>query len=195
MVRILKWAFPIVGVILVGSIFLMSSANKLSKIAEVIDGPLAELALGQEITNPNFSGVTKSGDAFSILAEWALPDGAKPNKIELRKPQATINFEDGRTMRTSAGKGDLDLRSSNATLTDGVKLLTADGYTASTTRVEINFETGNLFSEGPILAEGPLGSIEAGTMTLTQNLDQKSAGDAVLLFNKGVKVMYAPTTD
>lgn len=191
-VRVLKWAFPIVGVVLVGSIFLLSNANKLSELAEVIDGPLAELAVGQRITNPNFSGVTKSGDAFSIVAEWALPDGAKPTKVELRKPQTTINFKDGRTMRTTAGLGAFNIRSSKALLSDGVKLRTTDGYTATSTNVEINFETGNLYSEGPVIAEGPVGSIKAGTMTLTQNLDQNSTGNAVLVFNKGVKLIYNP---
>ena len=190
MVRVLKWAFPIVGVVLVGSIFLMSNANKLNELAEVIDGPLAELAVGQRITNPNFSGVTKSGDAFSIVAEWALPDGPKPNKVELSKPQTTINFKDGRTMRTTAGLGALDIRSSEATLTNGVKLRTTDGYTATSTSVEIDFQTGNLYSEGPVVAQGPVGSIEAGAMTLTQNLDQVPTGNAVLVFNKGVKLIY-----
>lgn len=192
MVRVLKWAFPILGVLLVGSVFLLSNANKLSKLADVIDGPLAEIAVGQRITNPNFSGVTKSGDAFSIVAEWALPDGPSPTKVELSKPRTTINFQDGRTMRTTAGLGALDIRTSEATLTDGVKLLTTDGYTATSTSVEINLETGNLYSEGPVVAEGPLGSIEAGAMTLTQNLDQIPTGNAVLVFNKGVKLIYNP---
>lgn len=192
MVRILKWAFPVLGIVLVGSVFLMSNANKLNQLAEVIDGPLAEIAMGQRIKNPNFSGVTKSGDAFSIVAEWALPDGPKPNQIELSKPRTTINFKNGRTMRTTSGLGALDIRSSEATLTNGVKVRTSDGYTATSTRAEINFESGNLFSEGPVVAQGPVGSIEAGAMTLTQNLDQNPTGNAVLRFNNGVKLIYNP---
>jgi lipopolysaccharide export system protein LptC len=192
LVIVLKWAFPVVGAILVGSIFLLSNASKLSELAEVIDGPLAELAVGQRITNPNFSGVTKSGDAFSIVAEWALPDGAKPTKVELSKPRTTINFQDGRTMRTTAGLGALNLQSSEATLSDGVNLRTTDGYIATSTSIEINLETGNLYSEGPVMAEGPVGSIEAGSMTLTQNLDQNPTGNAVLVFNNGVKLIYNP---
>lgn len=193
MVRVLKWAFPVVGIVLIGSIFLLSNANKLSEISEFIeDGPLAELAIGQRITNPNFSGVTKSGDAFTINADWALPDGARPTKIDLSKPRTTINFQDGRTMRTVAGLGALNVRTNEAVLSDGVSVRTTDGYTATSTSVEINFKTGNLYSEGPVVAEGPLGSIEAGAMTLTQNLDQNPTGNAVLMFNKGVKLIYNP---
>ena len=191
-VRVLKWAFPSVGIVLIGSIFLLSNANKLSKLAEVIDGPLAELAVGQRITNPSFSGVTKSGEAFSITAEWALPNGAKPTRIKLRKPKTTINFKNGRTMRATAGLGALDIRSSAATLSDGVKLRTTDGYTAESTKVEIYFTSGNVFGRGPIIAKGPVGSIEAGAIILTQNLDQDSTKNAVLVFNKGVKLIYIP---
>ena len=192
MVRVLKWAFPIVGILLVGSVFLLSNATKLSKLIDEIDGPIAELAVGQRITNPNFSGVTKSGDAFSITAEWALPDGPKPSKVELSKPRTTINFQNGGTMRTTSGLGALDLKSSEATLSDGVNLRTTDGYTATSTSVEIDFQTGNVYSEGPVFAQGPVGSIQAGTMTLTQNLDQNQSGNAVLMFNNGVKLIYNP---
>ena len=192
-IHILKWAFPIVGITLIGSVFLLSKTNKLSELAEVIDGPLAELAVGQRITNPNFSGVTKSGDAFSIMAEWALPNGAKPTKIELTKPHTTINFKDGRTMRTTAGLGTLDIRSNAAILSDGVKLRTTDGYTATSTSVKIYFESGNLYSEGPVTTKGLAGSIEAGAMTLTQNLDRDHMENAVLVFNKGVKLIYNPS--
>lgn len=192
MVRMLKWAFPIVGVLLVGSIFLLSNANKLNQLTDVLEGPLAELAVGQKITNPNFSGVTKSGDAFSISAEWALPDGPRPTQVELSKPRTTISFQDGGTMRTTAGLGALDLKSSEAILSEGVSMRTTDGYTATSTSVEINFQTGNVYSEGPVIAHGPVGSIEAGAMTLTQNLDQNPTGNAFLVFNKGVKLLYNP---
>ena len=95
-------------------------------------------------------------------------------------------------MRTVAGLGALNVRTNEAVLSDGVRVRTTDGYTATSTRVEINFKTGNLYSEGPVVAEGPLGSIEAGAMTLTQNLDQNPTGNAVLMFNKGVKLIYNP---
>ena len=192
MVRVLKWAFPVGGILLVGSVFLFSNATKLSKLIDEIDGPIAELAVGQRITNPNFSGVTKSGDAFSITAEWALPDGPKPSKVELSKPRTTISFQNGGTMRTTSGLGALDLKSSEATLSEGVSLRTTDGYTATSTSVEIDFQTGNVYSEGPVVAEGPVGSIQAGTMTLTQNFDQNQSGNAVLMFNNGVKLIYNP---
>lgn len=188
-VSVLKWAFPVLAVVLIGSIFVISNGPSIPGNTE---GPWAEIATGQEITNPNFSGVTKSGDAFTIAAKWALPDGPKPTQLELSEPRTTINFSDGRTLRTTAGKGELDINNNIATLSNGVKLRMSDGYTASTTNVELNLKTGNVLSEGPVVATGPLGSIEAGSMMLKQDLDQKAPGEAVLMFNNGVKLVYTP---
>lgn len=192
LITILKWAFPIVAILLTASIFVLSNTSKLREGLIIADATLAELAIGQKITNPHFSGVTKSGDAFSISAEWALPDGPKPDNIELSKPHTTISFKNGNTMRTNAGTGALNLMTSEAELSGNVDLHTTNGYQASSSNVQINFETGNVFSAGPVRAEGPFGSIQSGTMTLKQDLDVNPAGNAVLMFNNGVKLLYKP---
>lgn len=191
-VRVLRWLLPAIAVILLASIFVLSNANKVRQGLIIADSKLAELAVGQKITNPNFSGVTKSGDAFSISAEWALPDGPNPDQIELMKPRTTIDFEGGRSLKATAGSGLLDLRKSLAALEDDVDLLTANGYTARTGGLMLNFETGNASSDGTVSAVGPVGSIEAGQMELIQDLHLKPVGNAVLRFTGGVKLIYNP---
>lgn len=188
----LKWVFPIVALLLMASIFVLSNTSKLREGLIIADATLAELAVGQKITNPHFSGVTKSGDAFSISAEWALPDGVKPQQVELNRPRATISFKNGNTMRTNAGAGALDLVASTAALTEDVDLHTTNGYTATSSNLEVNFETGSITSNGPVHAKGPIGSIQSGTMELRQDLDVNPAGQAVLMFNNGVKLIYKP---
>ena len=194
-VRVLRWVLPTVAILLLGSIFLLSNTNKLREALIIPDIELAELAIGQKITNPHFAGVTKSGDAFSISADWALPDGPAPERIDLFKPETTIDFENGRTMRTSAGAGALNLITNEAILREGVDLQTADGVTAHSAAIVINFETGNVYSNGPVTARGKIGSIDAGSMSLLQNLDRKPSGHAVLMFKNGVKLIYKPQTN
>ena len=189
-VRVLRWVLPAMAIILLGSIFVLSTSNKVREGLIIADAKLAELAIGQKITNPNFSGVTKSGDAFSISAEWALPDAPNPEKIELSQPRTVIDFESGRKLETRAGSGLLDLGASEATLSNEVDLTTSNGYVARSTALVLNFESGNVHSLGPVQATGPVGSIEAGSMTLLQNLDQKDHGNAVLMFTGGVKLIY-----
>ncbi|MEM6620000.1 MAG: hypothetical protein AAF631_11960 [Pseudomonadota bacterium] len=191
-VRVLRWVLPGTALILLASIFLISNTSTVRRGLIIADAKLAELAIGQKITNPSFSGVTRSGDAFTISAEWALPDAPRPEKIELSGPRTTIDFEGGRKMETWAGRGLLDLEASEATLSDTVVLKTSNGYDAQSAALLLNFETGNLYSIGRVAAEGPMGSIEAGSMTLLQNLDENPAGEAVLIFTGGVKLIYRP---
>ncbi len=193
MVRVFRIAFPLIALLLLASIFLFSNSKIIREGLIIPDAELAELAIGQKITNPHFSGVTKAGDAFSISAEWALPDAPRPDIIDLHLPVTTIDFQNGRSLRSQSATGHLDLNSNEATLAGGVSLLTSDGYDARSEELLLNFETGNVVSPGPVTAIGPLGSIEAGAMTLTQNLDQNLAGGkGVLLFKKGVKLVYIP---
>ena len=193
MVRVLRIAFPLVALILLTSIFLYSNTRKIRDGLIIPDAELAELAIGQKITNPHFSGVTNAGDAFSISAEWALPDAPRPDTIDLSKPVTTIDFQDGRSLKTRSASGSLDLQKNEATLSGGVSLLTSDGYDARSDELILNFETGNVESPGPVVAEGPLGSIEAGAMELRQDLDKNQAGGkGVLLFKRGVKLVYKP---
>ena len=194
LVRVFRVAFPLVAVALLASIFLFS--NRLPTSLINIPPEVIELARGQKITNPHFSGVTKVGDAFSISAEWALPDAPQPVRIELSKPVTTIDFQDGRNLRSESSTGMLDLAKNIATLSGGVSLVTSDGYNAHSEKLLMNIETGNVFSPGPVNAIGPLGSIQAGAMELRQDLDKnQTGGKGVLLFKKGVKLVYIPQTN
>ncbi len=193
MVRVFRIAFPVIALLLLASIFVLSKTSNLREALIVTDAKLAELAIGQKITNPHFSGVTKTGDAFSISAEWALPDAPSPERVDLNKPLTTIDFQDGRSIKSKSDTAVLDLSENVATLAGVVSLVTSDGYTAHSDELRLNFETGNVFSPGPVSAVGPQGSIEAGSMELRQDLDKNHfGGKGVLLFKNGVKLVYIP---
>ena len=189
-VRVLQWVFPILALILIASVFVLSNSRKILDGKITLPPGIESLATGQRITNPHFSGVTNSGDAFTISADSALPDGPSPKKIQLDNPSTAIDFKDGRQMYAQAGSGTLDLNDSQATLDGNVSIRTTSQVEAQTTGVVINFETGNANSLGPVSAEGPMGSITAGGFVLTQNLDRNPPGRAVLVFNNGVKLIY-----
>lgn len=193
MIRVFRIAFPLIALVLLASIFMLSKTAKLREGLIITDAKLAELAIGQKITNPHFSGATKAGDAFSISAEWALPDAPRPERIDLNKPRTTIDFTDGRSLKSQSETGMLDLPRNLATLSGGVSLRTSDGYTARSEELRMDFETGNVISPGPVQAIGPHGSIEAGYMELRQDLDiNQLGGRGVLLFKNGVKLVYIP---
>jgi lipopolysaccharide export system protein LptC len=194
-VRFAKIGFPVLAVLLIVGVFVFNKVNPI-RDAIIISGPeFTKLAVGQKITNPHYSGVTKSGDAFSISAVSALPNAPVPDLIDLTFPKTTIGFANGLEILTSSNFGQLDLKKQEAVLTGSVYLETSENYKAYAEKIMMNFYSGNAHSPGPVKASGPIGQIKAGSMRLTQNLHEKtSAQGAILSFSNGVKLIYYPTT-
>lgn len=192
-VKIGKFLLPAIALIMFLSLFLVSSKEAIVQGLILSDSELAELAVGQKITNPHYSGVTNKGDAFSISAEWALPDGPSPKQVELSKPSTSIDFSDGRSLKSYAANGLLDLKKDQAILSDHVTLSTSDGFSATSELLNLDFRTGNAISPGPVSAQSSLGTISAGSMEARQDLDKHPDGKfGVLLFQNGVKLVYIP---
>lgn len=192
-VRFIKIGFPLLAALLLVGVFVFTKTNPIRDGIIIPDRKLAELAIGQKITNPHYSGVTKSGDAFSISAESALPNAPKPDQIDLVKPNTTISFSDGLEVQASSEEGLLNLKAQMAILTGRVLMKTSDNYKANTMKLIINFYTGNASSPGPVEATGPMGQISAGKMNLVQDLHKNiSDNKTILSFGNGVKLIYYP---
>jgi lipopolysaccharide export system protein LptC len=193
-VAIAKIALPLVGFALFASLFVYSKTNPVREGLIFADTELRRMASEAQITNPRFSGVTTAGDAFSVSATIATPDAPKPGRVDLQDPSTTVSFASGVDVAASAKTGSLDIEASTARLAGDVYLETSTGYRAETAGIELNFLTGNVSSPDGVMASGPIGRIEAGTMQLQQNLDKDSGGgQSVLIFKNGVKVVYTPT--
>ncbi len=195
LVRLAKIALPLIAIGLFVSLFVYSKTNEIRDGLIFADEELRELASKAQITNPEFSGVTSAGDAFSVSATVARPDAPKPGRIDLENPRTTINFASGIDLDASAASGSLNIKTNIAELRDHVSLKTSNGYRAAAGAIVMNFRTGNVDGTGFVLAEGPIGKIEAEEMHLVQNLDDNpKGGNAVLIFENQVKVIYKPDT-
>lgn len=125
-----------------------------------------------------------------------MPDAPKPTRIDLVKPAAEINTERGLDIASWAQNGTLDIDKQSVTLSGSVSLSTSNGYIAQSELLELNLGNGNAISPGRIFAQGPIGSIEAGSFMAEQNLlNAPNGADAVLRFNNGVKLIYNPPND
>lgn len=193
MVKLAKIALPLVAVGLFASLFVYSKTNEIRDGLIFADEELRKLASEAKITNPQFSGVTSAGDAFSVSATIAQPDAPKPGRIDLENPSTTINFASGVDLDASAGTGSLNINTNIAELHERVTLRTSNGYQAEAGTIVMNFRTGNVDGTGSVRAQGPIGTIEAGELHLIQNLDENPrGGNAVLIFKNDVKMLYKP---
>lgn len=189
-----KWILPFLALILMVSIFTLTKNDALRNGNILISKEVLELASGQKITNPHFSGVTDSGDAFLVAAKEALPDAPQPDQIDLVLPTLEVNTRKGIAFNSNSEKGALNIKSQRAELSGNVSFHTSNGYTAQSEKIEFNLRNGSALSKGQVYVEGPIGSITAGQFEAHQSSNStRNKRNAVLKFSKGVRLIYLPS--
>lgn len=192
--RIVRWmkvALPVGAIMLIGLIFL--TGKERGGVLDSTNADLAVLSAGLRLDNPRFAGVTDDGDPFVVTAEWALPDGAVPDRVELEAPQGEIRLGDGRVVNVTSKSGEMFRKDELLNLMGDVVLVTSDGYRVETSRVEVNLETKGAVAPSRVVAEGPRGGIEADTVEIIgETGDGKST---VMRFEGNVRVTWQPATD
>ncbi|MEO0359920.1 MAG: hypothetical protein AAF322_02370 [Pseudomonadota bacterium] len=186
----LKLLLPLAALAILGSIFLFSNARFGAGVSfEGVDA--SKLEEGLRITNPSFTGETDKGEPFTVSAAWALPDGPRPERVELSDVTGEITLEDGRVVTLGAAGGVLQPQAKVLDLSGGARFASSDGYeiTAETARFDAEAET--LSAAGGVVATGPIGSIASETMRVErvaapdgENEDE----DAYIWFENRVKV-------
>lgn len=181
------------AVLLFTGIFLFTKSNPIRGGIIIPDREITQLTDGKNITNPHYSGVTKSGDAFSISATSASSDDPKSRRIDLVSPHTTVDFANGPEIQVTADSGALNMIRQEGSLKGSVYFQTSNNYFAKAESVKVNFFTGNVESPDLIEAYGPIGRITAKHMELIQDLHKKTSDkNTILRFSGNVKLIYYP---
>lgn len=190
-IRFFKFALPAIALLTFGSLFVFSSARFSEGIS--FDGvDLSALQEGLRLSNPRFTGATNRGEPFTVTAEWALPDGPRPSRIELSAVAGEINLIDGRVVTLSAATGVMEPRTNVLTLSDGVRFASSDGYLVTARGARLDAEAEVLTATGDVLAEGAIGRITADSMRAERHGSASAPDgaekDAYIWFENRVKV-------
>ena len=188
-VRWMKIALPVGAVVLIGLIFLTGEDRQAVVDAETA-ADVAMLGAGLKLDKPRFAGVTDNGDPFVVTADWALPDGAMPDRIELEKPKGEVRLGDGLTLNVEANSGQMRRKDDELHLNGAVELVSSDGYTARTERVELDLARKSAKAPEAIHAEGPRGNIRADTMRMTTAAPDSR--DVIVHFEGNVRLQILP---
>jgi lipopolysaccharide export system protein LptC len=75
-----------------------------------------------------------------------------------------------------------------ARFTGGVTMVASDGYRFTTETLRAALGVTEFVADTPVRVVGPLGTLDAGTMRITQD----DAGGYLAVFNGGVRLLYDP---
>lgn len=188
-VQWMKIALPIAAVALIAMIF-MTGRDRLegTSAQQLINA--AALSAGLKLENPRFADITSDGDPYVVTALSALPDGARPNRIELEKPDAELRLPDGLVLTIESNEGELFRKKERLNLEGDVILRTSDGYRADAQRLKINMKKRTAVVPGHVFATGPRGSIEADRLKIEQIGETRR--ETVATFKGNVRVIITP---
>jgi lipopolysaccharide export system protein LptC len=183
--RVLKVGLPLIALAILSSLFLFSRSI-------TMDGalPYAELDIEDRLREPKMSGVriattADNGAVIDLTADTITPKGE--GSANVRNAHGTITALGGTVTTLAAPQIDYDEGAAQAALTGGVTI-TASDYAMTTEALDVAIEDAQVQSRSNVRAVGPLGQLDAGLMTLTQQ-----DGKFVLVFNSGVRLLYDPT--
>lgn len=188
-VRLLKVALPLGAAALVAALFLSGGRDRGEGLG--VSGVSID-ADGLRLTEPRFSGRLEDGAPYELRADWALPDGPDPERVELGPIRAALlpapSEPEGRTLTLSAGSGVYRPQAGTLRLEGGVTLRTSDGYTARADGFSADLRAETARTVGPVRGDGPAGSIEAATMEAARR-----DGAGYIRFGGGVRVRIDPS--
>ncbi len=191
--RLVGWTkiiLPLIALGLLSVLFLFSRSS--TEPGTIPFAKINEIAKGQRITAPEFSGVAADGSIIEVAARSALPQQGNLDQLIINDPSLTLDAADGTSLSIVAGEGLIDNVSKQAHLTGLARLETSSGYLMETSGLIADLNSGTVSSIGPLEVYAPFGQIEAGQIDIQAANDEQGQQ---MNFTKGVRMLYIPQPD
>ena len=175
--RIVAWLrviLPLTALGLLSVLFLLGRGPEPDATIPYATVDPQDLAERQAITNPTYTGVTSSGAQLTIAGNEAVPGAERGDgSLSNVRMAGTAQFVDG-----------------TATLSDGVRLTTADGWVVTAPEFRALTGEGVVSADRQVDVRAPFGDLTAGAMELRPQSPGKA--DHVLDLKGGVRLIYRP---
>jgi lipopolysaccharide export system protein LptC len=183
-VRVLKVGLPLVALAIMSSLFLFSSSITLDGALPFADVDVADRLREPKMTQVQIATTGASGAVIDINAATITPIGETQAKATTAF--GTITALSGHVTQMQAAQIDYDEGAAAAALTGGVKVQ-ASGYQMVTDALDVDIANAQADSRSTVNAIGPLGTLDAGRMSIRQNQT-----GVVVVFKSGVRLLYTP---
>lgn len=183
-----KIVLPLAAIVLLASLFLLSSQPEETQRIPYSDVELAEIVSGQRLAEPRYQGVLFDGAPLSVTAQRAIPDPVVEGRITATDIVIETQALDGTDTIMIAPRGVFDETEQIGAVQGGVVINRSDGYVALTPGLRGTITGDRIETLGPLSVTGPGVKLEAGYGRLTQ--DPAQPRSEVLVFTGGVKLVY-----
>lgn len=148
------------------------------------------------MNNPQFTGVDKSDQYYTVTATSATQRRASEEVFELDAPKADWNLNDGTWMAVTSDGGRFDKKQKQLDLVGHVTLFQDRGYELVTDAATVDLASGNANGDKPVHGQGPAGTIESeGFQLLDKGQVVIFTGQTTLvLFEDGNDPLKTPET-
>lgn len=187
-VRKLRFILPIFALGLTVIVLTWDEADKRiapMKKEEVL--PASE-NIQNELMKPVFNSVDDKNQPYTVTADRAVQNRENPDLVELEKPVANLQQNDGSQIDADAASGLYEQATQKLNLSGDVHIKNSDGYTLSTEELRIDMVSQKAYSGRDVTVDGPSGTIEATGL-------EGDATGGILIFTGPAKVtLYSDGT-
>ena len=189
LVQLGRVVLPLAALGLFSTLFLFARDIDPTRAVSLAEVDVEQLAREARVGRPVYAGVTADGTAVLLRAERARPEAGDPARMTAEAVEGTFESPSGTVARVAAAGALFDSPAQRAELDREVRVQTADGWQLRSDRLEIDLPAGLLVSPGPVVADGPLGRLQAGAMRIDRS---GRAGRETVDFAGGVRLLYDP---
>lgn len=187
----LKILLPLASLVILSTLFLLSRDIRPEDAIPYADVDVEDRLRSPRLTAPDFAGMTEDGAALSLkAAEARLAGQDGDNSGDVLDMVGQLDTPDGIRTELRAHQARLDQENRRMILEGGVVVISSSGYRIETPGLSVALDRTSLESLGKVTAVAPLFTLQAGALAL--RLADPARGDYVLVFNKGVKMLYVP---
>ncbi len=186
----LKIALPLLALAILSTLFFVAETLDPEAAIPYAKVDVDRILREQGVSRPSFGGVTDSGVAISLTAQYIRPDGEARQQLTGYDLNAALDLPSGGHINVSSPVGMVDGSDQTATLAGGALLESSTGYTVTTDEITASIADGSVVANGQITATGPAGEIHAGHMVLAPANDDTDAYR--LVFSDGVRLIFRP---
>lgn len=185
----LKVVLPLLALGLLSTLFLLSRVIDPETVIPFADKDVQDRLRDQQVTGPIYHAVTADGDEISFAAEKLTTPPGETGGNAAEDIRVMMDLASGSTIEVTAQRGHIRIAEDTTDLQGDVVITTSTGYRINSDRLVTQMTTLDVQSPGPVAAVGPVGTLDAGAMSLNAG---KAGKPAQLIFTNGVKLIYTP---